>query len=191
MNEAHAGAHGQVTTDLPLQTQLMGSLALVFILSAIAGIVGYATFDATSLENSARAKATMYASNLASQLYGAAALDDTRYAEEAIAPLITDRNVYGVAVYAPSGRRLAGHGHYPASLVSGEKLTLADDRVLVTLRDIPVGEGTVGQLYLALSTEHIVSARFRAAQFPAMTTAVVLLFAILLAHSNKIGRAHV
>jgi len=90
-----------------------------------------------------------------------------------------------VAVYAPGGRRLAGHGHFPPTLVSGEKLTLADDRVLVTLRDIPVGEGTVGQLYLALSTEHIVSARFRAAQFPAMTTAVVLLFAILLALAHS------
>jgi len=53
-----------VTTDLPLQAQLMGSLALVFVLSAIAGLVGYATFDSTSLESSARAKATMYASNL-------------------------------------------------------------------------------------------------------------------------------
>jgi signal transduction histidine kinase len=127
----------------------------------------------------------MYASNLASQLYGPIALEETRYAEEAIAPLITDRNVYGVAVYAPSGRRLAGHGHFPATLVSGEKLTLADDRVLVTLRDIPVGEGTVGQLYLALSTEHIFSARFRAAQFPAMTTAVVLLFCILLALAHS------
>jgi signal transduction histidine kinase len=57
--------------------------------------------------------------------------------------------------------------------------------VLLTLRDIPVGEGASGHLYLALSTEHIVSARFRAAQFPAMTTAVVLLFAILLALAHS------
>ena len=45
------------TTELPLQAQLVGSLALVLVLSAIAGLIGYATFDATSLENSARAKA--------------------------------------------------------------------------------------------------------------------------------------
>jgi len=188
MNDANAVDRGQVTTDLPLQTQLMGSLALVFILSAIAGIVGYATFDATSLENSVRAKATMYASNLSSQLYGPIAVNDTSYAEEVIAPLVSDRNVYGVAVYAPGGRQLAGHGTYPVTLVSGDKVTLADDRVLVTLRDIEIGEGAVGQLYLALSTEHIASARFRAAQFPAMTTAVVLLFVILLslAHSFSV-----
>ena len=78
MTGSDASAREQVTTDLPLQTQLMGSLALVFILSAIAGVVGYVTFDATSLENSARAKATMYASNLTSQLYGPIVVDDTR-----------------------------------------------------------------------------------------------------------------
>ncbi len=188
MNDTHAGHRGHATTDLPLQTQLMGSLALVFILSAIAGVVGYATFDATSLENSARAKVAMYASNLASQLYGPIAVNDVRYAEEVLAPLVTDRNVYGVAVYAPGGRRLAGHGKHPLTLVSGDKVTLADDRVLVTTRDIQVGEGATGQLFLALSTEHISSARFRAAQFPAMTTAVVLLFVILLslAHSFSV-----
>ena len=169
------------TTDLPLQAQLMGSLALVFILSAVAGLVGYATFDSSSLDASARAKATMYASNLTSELYGAVATNDLVLAEAAIEPLLTDRNVYGVAVYAPGGRRLAGHGRYPATLASGDQVKLSDDRVLLTVRDIPVGGGAAGHLFLALSIEHIDSARFRAAQFPAMTTAVVLLFAILLA----------
>jgi signal transduction histidine kinase len=169
------------TTDLPLQAQLMGSLALVFILSAVAGLVGYATFDSSTLEASLRAKSTMYASNLTSQLYGAVATLDPVLAEEVIAPLTSDRNVYGVAVYGPGGRRLSGHGHFPVALVSGDEVKLSDDRVLLTLRDISIGEGASGHLYLALSTEHIASARFRAAQFPAMTTAVVLLFAILLA----------
>jgi signal transduction histidine kinase len=173
------------TTDLPLQAQLMGSLALVLILSAIAGVIGYATFDSSSLENSARAKSTMYASNLTQQVYGAVAMGDVAAAEEAIAPLVTDRNVYGVAVYAPGGRRLAGHGNFPMSLPAGEEVKLAEDRVLLTLRDVPVGYGAPGRLYLALSTEHIFSARFRAAQFPAMTTAVVLLFSILLALAHS------
>jgi signal transduction histidine kinase len=184
-SQIEAGAPEHATTDLPLQAQLMGSLALVFILSAVAGVVGYATFDGTSLENSARAKATMYASNLTSQLYGAVATNDVTLAEQAIEPLTTDRNVYGVAVYAAGGRRLAGHGNFPPTLVSGDEVKLSEDRVLLTLRDIPVGEGASGHLYLALSTEHIVSARFRAAQFPAMTTAVVLLFAILLALAHS------
>jgi signal transduction histidine kinase len=169
------------TTDLPLQAQLMGSLALVFILSSLVGLVGYATFDSRILEGNLQAKSTMYAANLQSQLYGAVATMDTVLAEEAIAPLASDRNVYGVAVYGPGGRRLAGHGKFPASMISGDTVKLGDDRVLLTLRDIHIGEGANGQLYLALSTEHITSARFRAAQFPAMTTAVVLLFAILLA----------
>jgi signal transduction histidine kinase len=182
---ANAAAREHATTDLPLQAQLMGSLALVLILSAIAGVIGYATFDGTSLENSARAKATMYASNLTQQLYGAVAMSDVQLAEESLQPLVSDRNVYGVAVYAPGGRRLAGHGKFPITLVAGDELKLADDRVLVTLRDIPVGEGAAGHLYLALSTEHIVSARFRAAQFLAMTTAVVLLFSILLALAHS------
>jgi len=181
MNDAHKHA----TTDLPLQAQLMGSLALVLLLSAIAGVIGYATFDSSSLENSARAKTTMYASNLTQQLYGAVAMGDVTSAEEAIEPLHSDRNVYGVAVYAPGGRRLAGYGKFPASLSPGENVKLADDRVMVTLRDIPVDYGAPGRLYLALSTEHIASARFRAAQFPAMTTAVVLLFAILLALAHS------
>src|SRR5690606_23493251 len=140
---------------LPLQAQLMGSLALVFILSAIAGVVGYATFDSTTLEKSVQAKATMYAANLSSQLYGAVATGDVVLAEQAIEPVIGDRNVYGVAVYGPGGRRLAGHGRYPASMVHGDPVNLADDRVLLTVQDIHVGEGASGQLYLALSTEHI------------------------------------
>jgi signal transduction histidine kinase len=181
MNDVKDGAPEAATTDLPLQAQLMGSLALVFILSAIAGVVGYATFDASSLENSARAKAAMYASNLTSELYGAVSMQDVTLSEEALQPLRSDRNVYGVAVYAEGGRRLAGHGRYPASLAAGEPVHLDDDRVLMVVKDIHVGEGAGGRLYLALSTEHITSARFRAAQFPAMTTAVVLLFAILLA----------
>jgi signal transduction histidine kinase len=173
------------TTELPLQAQLMGSLALVLVLSVIAGLIGYATYDATSLENSARAKSTMYSSNLASELYGAVATSDTVLAEAAIQPLVTDRNVHGVAVYAPGGRRLAGLGQFPSTLVQGEKVSLTDERVLLTVRDIRVDDGMVGQLYLALSTEHIASARFRAAQFPAMTTAIVLLFAILLALAHS------
>ncbi len=187
MTEARTegAAPEHATTELPLQAQLMGSIALVFILSSIAGLVGYATFDATSLENSARAKTLMYASNLTSQLYGAVAMNDTVLAEEAIQPLATDRNVYGVAVYAPGGRRLAGLGKFPQTLVSGDKVTLTDARVLLTVKDVQVGEGVSGVLYLALSTEHITSARFRAAQFPAMTTAVVLLFAILLALAHS------
>ncbi len=184
-DEQQERAPEHATTDLPLQAQLMGSLALVLVLSAIAGVIGYATFDSSSLENSARAKSTMYASNLTQQVYGAVAMGDVAAAEEAIAPLVTDRNVYGVAVYAPGGRRLAGHGNFPASLAAGEEVKLADDRVLLTLRDVPVGYGSPGRLYLALSTEHIVSARFRAAQFPAMTTAVVLLFSILLALAHS------
>jgi signal transduction histidine kinase len=173
------------TTDLPLQTQLMGSLALVLILSAIAGVIGYATFDGTSLENSTRAKATMYAANLTANLYGPVATGDSGLAEEVIAPLRSDRQVYGVAVYAPGGRRLAGHGRFPPTFMNGDLLKLTDDRVMLNLREINVGEGAAGHLYLALSTEHIDSARFRAAQFPAITTAVVLLFAILLALAHS------
>ena len=162
MTEARTegAAPEHATTELPLQAQLMGSIALVFILSSIAGLVGYATFDATSLENSARAKTLMYSSNLTSQLYGAVAMNDTVLAEEAIQPLATDRNVYGVAVYAPGGRRLAGLGKFPQTLVSGDKVTLTDARVLLSVKDVQIGEGVSGVLYLALSTEHITSARF-------------------------------
>ncbi len=173
------------TTDLPLQAQLMGSLALVLVLSALAGVIGYSTFDATSLENSARAKATLYAGNLTQQLSGAVGMGDVQAAEEAIEPLASDRSVKGVAVYVPGGRRLAGHGVFPMTLNADDQVRAVDDRVMVVVRDVSVGYGAAGRLYLALSTEHIASARFRAAQFPAMTTAVVLLFAILLALAHS------
>ncbi len=173
------------TTELPLQAQLMGSLALVFIMSIVAGVVGYATYDDSVLVTSIRAKSSMYSSNLSSQLYGAVATGDPVLAQETINPLVSDKNVYGVAVYTSGGRRLAGHGHFPNTLATGEPVKLADDRVFVTTSDINVGEGASGQLYLALSTEHIHTGRLRAAQFPAMTTAVVLLFAILLALAHS------
>jgi len=183
--QSDSAATEPATTELPLQAQLMGSLALVFVMSIVAGVLGYATYDDSVLVTSIRAKSAMYSSNLTSQLYGAVATSDPVLAQEMINPLVSDKNVYGVAVYTSGGRRLAGHGHFPNSLASGEPVTPADDRVLVTTRDINVGEGASGHLYLALSTEHIHTGRLRAAQFPAMTTAVVLLFAILLALAHS------
>ena len=175
----------RATTELPLQAQLMGSLALVFIMSLVAGVVGYLTYDTSVLETSIRAKSEMYAKTLSSQLHGPVATSNTVLAQEMIAPLVSDKNVYGVAVYTSSGRRLAGHGQFPNTLAAGESVKLADDRVLVTTREIEAGEGASGHLYLALSTEHIHTGRLRAAQFFAMTTAIVLLFAILLALAHS------
>jgi signal transduction histidine kinase len=99
--------------------------------------------------------------------------------------LRSDRNVYGVAIYAAGGSLLAGHANFPATLVDANDAKFADDRVMVTVREVPVGEGAAGHVMLALSTEHIATARFRAVQLPAMSTAVVLLFAILLALANS------
>jgi hypothetical protein len=96
-------------------------------------------------------------------------------------PFASDRNVYGVAAFAPDGRLLAGFGKYPPRLLSAADVKYSDDRVLVTVRDVNVGDAASGHLLVALSTEHIAGSRFRAAHFPAMMTAVVLLFAILLA----------
>jgi signal transduction histidine kinase len=173
------------TTDLPLQTQLMGSLALVLLLSAIAGCVGYATYDTRVLETSVEAKANVYAGNLASQLYNPVAAHSAALAAAVIQPLESDRNVFGVAVYAADGNLLAAHGPVPQRLTGPAEARLAEDRVYLTLREIPISHGESGHLLLALSTEHIATARMRAAQFPAMTTAVVLLFAILLALANS------
>jgi signal transduction histidine kinase/uncharacterized membrane protein affecting hemolysin expression len=170
-----------VTTDLPLQAQLMGSLALVLILSTIAGIVGYVTFDSSTLETSVAAKINVYASNLSEQVYSAVAAEDAEAAASVLNPLASDRNVYGVAVYAPDGRLLAGYGNFPKRILKAADVAYHDDRVLVTVRDVPVADAASGHLLLALSTEHIATNRFRAAHFPAMTTAVVLLFGILLA----------
>jgi len=175
----------QVTTDLPLQRQLMGSLALVLVLSAIAGIIGYATYDSSQLDNSLRSKTELYATTLGANLYGPVATADAVSAADVLKPLTTDRTVHGAAVYAPSGRRLAGIGRFPETFGSSDSTTHSDNRVVVTIRDISVNEGEVGHLYLALSTEFIDSARFRAAQFPAMITAIILLFAILLALAHS------
>jgi signal transduction histidine kinase len=163
----------------------MGSLALVLLLSLIAGVVGFVNFDSSVLESSIRAKSTMYSSNLASQLYGAVSTNDTVLADEAIHPLISDKNVTGVAVYSAGGRRLAGYGRFPETLAHGETPTLGNDRVLIVTRDIATDDNVSGRLFLALSSEHIQTARLRAAQFPATTTAVVLLFAILLALAHS------
>jgi signal transduction histidine kinase len=179
------GATEHATTELPLQAQLMGSLAMVLVMSLVAGIVGYATYDGTVLETSIRAKSAMYATTLTSQLHGPVSTAAPQLAQEVIKPLVSDKNVYGVAVYTSNGRRLAGHGNFPNTLALGERATPADDRVLVTLRDIGTADTVSGHLYLALSTEHIHTARLRAAQLPAMTTAVVLLFAILLALAHS------
>jgi signal transduction histidine kinase len=173
------------TTDLPLQAQLMGSLALVVVLSVVAGLVGYLAYDTSTLEKSVQAKAGVYSANMAAQLYSAVALEDPALADAVIRPIASDRNVFAVAVYAAGGQPLAGHGHFPPTLVSREGVTLAEDRVYLTVRQIPLEEGVQGHLLLALSTEHIVTGQFRAALFLAMTTAVLLLFSILLALAHS------
>jgi signal transduction histidine kinase len=169
------------TTDLPLQLQLMGSLALILILSAIAGVVGYATFDGSTMERSVRAKSEMYISNLQSQLYPAVANGDDGFARGILESLAVDRNVHGAALYDAGGRRMAAVGKHPETLLHGDLAQVDEDRIVISTREIHAGEGAAGMLYLALSTEHILTARNRSAQFAAMTTAVVLLFAILLA----------
>jgi PAS domain S-box-containing protein len=173
------------TTDLPLQAQLMGSLALVIILSALAGWVGYLTYNSAPLEKSVAAKAGVYAANLASLLHSPIAYEDPELAEAVIRPVAGDRNVYAIAVYAADGRLLAGHGRHPQRLTSRQDVNLGEDRIHLSVREISVGKGASGHLLLALSTEHIATGRFRAALFPAMTTAVVLLFAILLALAHS------
>src|SRR5690349_2298237 len=131
-------AGGRATTDLPLQAQLMGSLALVFILSAVAGLIGYATFDGSTLEKSVAAKANVYVSTLSSQTVNAVIAENPLTAEAVIAPLQSDKNVYGVAVYAPGGKLLAGHGHFPAKVTAATDAVFDDDRVLVSVRELPV-----------------------------------------------------
>lgn len=173
------------TTDLPLQSQLMGSLALVLILSAIAGVIGYVTFDARTLQTSVEAKASVYAGNLATQLYNPIAARESALAQAVIKPLESDRNVYAIGVYGVDGRLMAGHGNVPATLKSAADARLPDDRTYMLVREVPIEQGASGHLLLALSTEHIATARLRAAQFPAVTTALVLLFAILLALANS------
>ena len=79
MNEARE-EKPTATTDLPLQAQLMGSLALVCILSVIAGVIGYATFDGASLENTMKSKSNMYATSMSSQLGGAMVTGDAQLA---------------------------------------------------------------------------------------------------------------
>jgi signal transduction histidine kinase len=179
------GSGKTATTELPLQSQLMGSLALVLVLSAIAGFIGYATFDARNLQTSVEAKAGVYAANLAAQLHNPIAAEDAAMSEAVIKPLESDRNVFGIGVYSASGRLLAGHGRVSASLRNAGEARLEDDRTYMLVREIPLEQGASGRLLLALSTEHIATARMRAAQFPAMTTALVLLFAILLALANS------
>jgi signal transduction histidine kinase len=173
------------TTDLPLQAQLMGSLALVIVLSAIAGLLGYLAFDSQTLQKSVEAKAGVYATTMSAQLYGAISLEDPQLADAVIKPIASDKNVFGIAVYAADGKLLAGHGRFPPSLVHRDEAQLGDDRVFLSVRQIPIEEGVSGHLLLALSTEHIVTGRFRAALFLAMTTAVLLLFSILLALAHS------
>jgi signal transduction histidine kinase len=163
----------------------MGSLALVVILSAIAGLVGYLAYDTTTLERSVQAKAGVYSTNMAAHLHAAVSLEDPALADAVIRPIASDKNVFAVAVYAAGGKLLAGHGQHPPALASREEAKLAEDRVYMTIRPIWVREGASGHLLLALSTEHIVTGQFRAALFLAMTTAVLLLFSILLALAHS------
>ena len=142
----------------------MGSLALVLVLSFISGVFVYVNYDTRVLQTSVEAKAGVYATNLAQQLYNPVAASDRAMSEAVIKPLESDRNVYGIAVYAIGGQLLAGHGRVPPTLKSREDARLDEDRVFLVVREIPIEQGASGHLLLALSTDHIATARMRAAQ---------------------------
>jgi uncharacterized membrane protein affecting hemolysin expression len=136
----------KATTELPLQAQLMGSLALILILSGIAGIIGYTTCDARVLQSSVEAKAGVYATNLAAQLYNPIAAGSPALSEAVIKPLQSDRNVFGIGVYSVDGRLLAGHGQVPARLESAGDARLMDDRTHMVVREVPIEQGASGLL---------------------------------------------
>jgi len=129
---------------------------LAFVLLSIATTVvltiTLTTMSGDRMHAELRDRSAQIARHLQLQLEPVDASNDRFAALAILNSYSADRDIEGIAVYAPDGALIAGRGVRPERLRSVVVEAAADARHVVAVADVKSRDGSPGRLYLSLST---------------------------------------
>ena len=175
---------------LPLRVHLM--LAFAFLSVATTGVltVTLTTMSGNQMRAELRDRSIQIARRLQLQLEPVVASNDRLAVPAVLASYSDDRDLDGIAVYAPDGALIEGTGDRPERLRDMAAGIATDARHVVAIVDVKSRDGASGRLYLSFSTREIDALQRRYTWIASSVGAVIVLCALFLAGhvSGRIAR---
>jgi signal transduction histidine kinase/HAMP domain-containing protein len=139
--------------DLPLRVQLMLAFAFLSITTTVVLTIALTTISGNRLQAELRDRSVRIARRLQLQLEPIVASNDRLAAHTIFASYLGDRELDGIAVYAPDGSLIEGTGVIPERLSKIAAGVANDDRHVVATADLKSHQGgPSGRVYLSFST---------------------------------------
>ena len=139
--------------DLPLRVQLMLAFAFLSITTTVVLTIALTTISGNRLQAELRDRSVRIARRLQLQLEPIVASNDRLAAHTIFASYLGDRELDGIAVYAPDGSLIEGTGVRPERLSKIAAGVANDDRHVVATADLKSHQGgPSGRVYLSFST---------------------------------------
>ena len=139
--------------DLPLRVQFMLLFAFLSITTTVVLTVALTTISGNRLQAELRGRSVRIAQRLQLQLEPIVASNDRLAAHTIFASYLGDRELDGIAVYAPDGSLIEGTGVRPERLSKIAAGIANDDRHVVATADVKSHQGgPSGRVYLSFST---------------------------------------
>ena len=139
--------------DLPLRVQFMLLFAFLSITTTVVLTVALTTISGNRLQAELRGRSVRIAQRLQLQLEPIVASNDRLAAHTIFASYLGDRELDGIAVYAPDGSLIEGTGIRPERLSNIAADVANDDRHVVAIADVKSHQGgPSGRVYLSFST---------------------------------------
>jgi signal transduction histidine kinase/HAMP domain-containing protein len=139
--------------DLPLRVQLMLAFAFLSITTTVVLTIALTTISGNRLQAELRDRSVRIARRLQLQLEPIVASNDRLAAHTIFASYLGDRELDGIAVYAPDGSLIEGTGVIPERLSKIAARVANDDRHVVATADLKSHQGgPSGRVYLSFST---------------------------------------
>ena len=137
--------------NLPLRAQLMLVFAFLSITTSVVLTIALATISGNRLHAQLRDRSVRIAQRLQLQLEPIVASNDRLAAHTIFASYSGDRELDGIAVYAPDGTLIEGSGVRPERLRNIAPDIANDARHVIAIADVNSRQGT-GRVYLSFST---------------------------------------
>ena len=139
--------------DLPLRVQFMLLFAFLSITTTVVLTVALTTISGNRLQAKLRGRSVRIAQRLQLQLEPIVDSNDRLAAHTIFASYLGDRELDGIAVYAPDGSLIEGTGVRPERLSNIAADVANDDRHVVAIADVKSHQGgPSGRVYLSFST---------------------------------------
>ena len=139
--------------DLPLRVQFMLLFAFLSITTTVVLTIALTTISGNRLQAELRDRSVRIARRLQLQLEPIVASNDRLAAHTIFASYLGDRELDGIAVYAPDGSLIEGTGVRPERLSNIAADVANDDRHVVAIADVKSHQGgPSGRVYLSFST---------------------------------------